>query len=206
MARSRTWASALSFERMDQTCFNVSGSWPSLKFALTRASDGKEVTEADYRGRIVMLYFGYTYCPDICPTTLANMTKILKRLGPEAQHVRVLFVTVDPNRDTLPVLAAYVKNFAPQIEGLRGTPQELAAVGQRYHVVYSVTPATKNHPYQVSHSSWSYIFDASGAARLIVASLAVANPDIIGGTADDLRRIVEEKYRPSLLTRLRRLV
>jgi protein SCO1 len=120
--------------------------------------------------------------------------------------VRVLFVTVDPNRDTLPVLAAYVKNFAPQIEGLHRTRPQLAAFAQRYHVVYSVTPATKDHPYEVNHSSWSYVFDASGAARLMVPSLAVANPDIILGTADDLRCLVEEKYPPSLLTRLRRLV
>ncbi|MGH9518587.1 MAG: SCO family protein, partial [Terriglobales bacterium] len=105
---------------------NVSGSAPPLQFSMTRASDGKLVTSADYRGQVVMLYFGYTFCPDVCPTTLANLSRILGQLGPDAQQVRVLFVTVDPNRDTLAVLKAYVKNFAPQVDGLRGTPDQLA--------------------------------------------------------------------------------
>src|SRR6185437_9211566 len=74
-------------------------------------SDGKPVTEADYRGDVVLLYFGYTFCPDICPTTLSNLDDILGRLGAAAKRLRVLFVTVDPHRDTLPVLAAYVRNF-----------------------------------------------------------------------------------------------
>ena len=97
----------------DRSAIDISGNSPPLEFTLTRASDGKRVTEADYRGRIVMLYFGYTFCPDVCPTTLANVADILKRLGPDAERVRLLFVTVDPDRDTLPVLADYVKNFAP---------------------------------------------------------------------------------------------
>lgn len=184
---------------------NVSGSSPPLDFTMTRASDGKQVTAADYHGRIVMLYFGYTYCPDVCPTTLSNVAEILKRLGPDAQHVRVLFVTVDPNRDTRSVLAAYVKNFAPQVEGLRGTPDQLAALARRYRVVYSVTPETKDHPYEVTHSSAIYVFDGSGAARLLVPSLASTTPDI-AGTAADLRRLVEETSPPGFFTRLLRLV
>jgi protein SCO1/2 len=171
--------------------FDVSGSSPPLAFTMTRASDGREVSAADYRGRVVMLYFGYTFCPDICPTTLANIAEILNRLGPEAEHVRVLFVTVDPDRDTAPVLAAYVKNFAPQIEGLRGTPDQLAALARRYRIAYSVTPETKDHPYEVTHSSAIYVFDASGAARLLVSSLGTAEPDV-RGTAADLKRLVEE--------------
>jgi protein SCO1 len=184
---------------------DVSGSWPPLEFTMTRASDGKQVTQADYRGQTVMIYFGYTYCPDVCPTTLSHISDILKRLGSDAQHVRVLFVTVDPNRDTLPVLAAYVKHFAPQIDGLRGTPDQLAALSRRYRVVYSVTPQTPNHPYEVTHSSAIYVFDGSGAARLLVASLASATPDL-AGTASDLRRLVDETNPPGFFTRLLGLV
>ena len=184
---------------------DVSGAFPPLAIAMQRASDGKEVTQADYRGQTVLLYFGYTFCPDICPTTLANIADILTRLGPDAQHVRVLFVTVDPNRDTPSVLAAYVRNFAPQIDGLRGTPDQLAALARRYRVYYSVTPGTKDHPYEVSHSSAIYIFDGSGAARLLVSSLGTAQPDI-AGTAADLRRLVDEANPPGLLARLLRLV
>ena len=84
------------------------------------------MTAADYRGRVVILYFGYTNCPDICPTTLANLADMLGQLGPDADKVRVLFVTVDPNRDTLPVMKKYVAAFAPQIDGLRGSDNALA--------------------------------------------------------------------------------
>jgi protein SCO1 len=184
---------------------NVSGSSPALAFTMTRAADGKQVTQADYRGKIVLLYFGYTFCPDVCPTTLANVASVLEKLGPAAKEVRLLFVTVDPNRDTLPALKEYVKNFAPEIDGLRGTPDELAALARRYRVVYSVRPETKDHPYEVTHSSAIYVFDGTGAARLLVPSLASTTPDITGTTAD-LKRLIEADHPPDLLTRLLRLV
>lgn len=184
---------------------DVSGSLPSLQFAMTRALDGKPVTEADYRGRVVLLYFGYTNCPDICPTTMSNVVEIQTRLGPAAKHVTLLFVTVDPNRDTPAVLSQYVKNFSPAMEGLRGTPDQLAALARRYHVAYSVTPARGGTPYEVTHSPAIYVFDGSGAARLIIASLGSTKPDI-AGTTDDLRRLVDQAHPPGLLTRLERLV
>lgn len=184
---------------------DVSGSSPPLEFTMTRASDGRVVTQANYHGQIVLLYFGYTYCPDVCPTTLSNVADVLKRLGPDARHVRLLFVTVDPERDTTSVLASYVKNFGPQFDGLRGTPDQLAALARRYRLVYSVKPETKDHPYEVTHSSAIYVFDGSDAARLLVPSLASTTPDI-AGTATDLRRLVEETNPPGLFTRLLRLV
>ena len=184
---------------------DVSGSLPPLAFSMIRASDGKQVTQTDYRGRVVLLYFGYTFCPDVCPTTLSNIAEILTRLGPRAQHIRVLFVTVDPNRDTPAVLAAYVRNFGSQVEGLRGTPDQLAALARRYRVVYSVTPATEDRPYEVTHSSGIYAFDGSGAARLIIASLASTTPDI-AGTAADLKRLADEAHPPGLLARLLQLL
>jgi protein SCO1 len=180
---------------------NVTGSLPPLSFTMTRAADGKQVTQADYRGKTVLLYFGYTNCPDVCPTTLSEVHDILTRLGPEARHVRMLFVTVDPNRDTAPVLSAYVKNFGTEIDGLRGTPDELAALARRYRVEYSVTPASGNHPYDVTHSSAIFVFDGSGAARLIVASLASTTPDVVGTTAD-LKRLVDAGHPPGVLARL----
>jgi protein SCO1 len=181
---------------------DVSGSLPPLSFSLTRSEDGKRVTEADYRGKVVLLYFGYTQCPDECPTTLANATAILTRLGAAAHAVRLLFVTVDPNRDTAPVLSAYVGNFAPEIEGLRGTPDELAVLARRCRVLYSVTPATRDHPYEVTHSAGVYVFDRRGDARLIVPSLDTVAPDIAGTTAD-LRRLIAEGQRRGVLARLR---
>jgi protein SCO1/2 len=172
---------------------DVSGASPPLAFTMARTPDGKEVTEADYRGRVVMLYLGYTFCPDVCPTTLANIAEILSRLGPDAAHVSFLFVTVDPNRDTLPVLADYVQNFAPQITGLRGTPDQLASLARRYRLVYSVTPESPGHPYEVTHSAAIYVFDGSGAAQFLVPTLASAVPDIDGAAADLKRLVAESK-------------
>jgi protein SCO1/2 len=180
---------------------DVSGSLPPLSFTMTRAADGKQVTQADYRGKTVLLYFGYTNCPDVCPTTLSEVDDILTGLGPDARHVRMLFVTVDPHRDTAPVLAAYVKNFGTEVDGLRGTPDELVALARRYRVEYSVTPASGNHPYEVTHSSAIFVFDGSGAARLIVASLASTTPDVAGTTAD-LKRLVDERHPSGMLARL----
>ena len=184
---------------------DVSDSSPSLKFAMTRVSDGKPVTEADYRGDVVLLYFGYTFCPDICPTTLSNLDDILGRLGAAAKRLRVLFVTVDPHRDTLPVLAAYVRNFGPEVVGLRGTPDQLADLARRYRIVYSVRPADAQRPYEVTHSSAIYVFDRTGAARLLVPSLASSAPDI-AGTTEDLRHLVDNPPRPGFWARLMRRV
>jgi protein SCO1/2 len=184
---------------------DLSGAMPALGFTMTRASDGKSVTQNDYKGKIVLLYFGYTFCPDVCPTTLTNVTDVLRKLGAQAEHVRCLFVTVDPNRDTLPIIADYVKNFGPDIDGLRGTPDELAALARRYRVVYSVSPKTNDHPYEVTHSSAIYVFDGSGAARLLMSTLAEPKPDI-QGAVDDLRQIVEETHPPGFFARIKEMV
>lgn len=170
---------------------DISGSLPRLAFSMTDAMTDKPVTAADFRGKVTLLYFGYTLCPDFCPTTLTNLAAVLKKLGAQANDVRVLFVTVDPNRDTLPVLKRYVALFAPQMVGLRGTPDELAALARRYRVAYSVTPAHDGHPYEVTHSSLVYVFDQNGNARLLVASMATQKPDVVG-TEDDLARLIKQ--------------
>ena len=189
--------------------FDVTGTSPPLDMTMTRVNDGKQVTQADYKGRVVLLYFGYTYCPDVCPTTLTNVTDVLDKLGPLAQRVRVLFVTVDPNRDTSEVLKEYVTAFGPQFDGLRGSSNALADLARRYRIAYSVTSETKDHPYEVTHSSAIYIFDTTGAARLLVPSMGSQTPDI-DGTASDLRRLINGEGAPSLvshfITFLRNLV
>jgi protein SCO1/2 len=169
---------------------NMKGTMPDLSFTMTRASDGTEVTAADFKGKVTLLYFGYTFCPDVCPTTLANVAAILRKLGPDADQVRALFVTVDPNRDTLPVIKSYVKLFAPQIVGLRGNADQLAALARRYRVSYSVTPASDGHPYEVTHSSAVYVFDKTGALRLLISSLSTSKPDV-DGSVEDLKRLIE---------------
>jgi protein SCO1 len=184
---------------------DIAGSLPALAFTMTRATDANEVNAVTYKGKVTLLYFGYTFCPDVCPTTLLNLTMILKKLGPLADDVRVLFVTVDPERDTLRVLKQYTSAFAPQTVGLRGTADQLAELAKRYRVAYSVNPATKDHPYEVIHSSAVYVFDRSGEARLLISGLAVENPDL-DAVADDLRTLIEHSRRISVWQRILNMI
>jgi len=144
---------------------DIAGAMPDLRFAMVRANDGADVSAQSYRGKAVILYFGYTHCPDECPATLANFAAMLRRLGPRANDVRVLFVSVDPARDTLPVLKSYVNAFAPQVDGLRGTPDEIADFARRYRVLYSVKPVPAGE--EVMHSDAVFFFDPAGRARLV---------------------------------------
>jgi protein SCO1 len=150
---------------------DITGAMPSLEFVMTRANDAKPVTATDYRGKVVILYFGFTHCPDECPTTLANLAGALHALGSRANDVRVLFVTVDPDRDDLPTLRKYVETFAPQIDGLRGTPDAIAMLARRYRVTYQVTPASSGQDYEVMHSDSVFFFDTAGRARYVATSV-----------------------------------
>ena len=164
---------------------DITGVMPDLAFSMSRANDGKPVTAADYRGKIALVYFGYTQCPDICPTTLANLAEALRRLGPKAKDVRVLFVTVDPDRDTLPIVKAYVNAFAPEMDGLRGTKNAIAALARRYRVAYDVKKPADGHPYEVMHSSAVFVFDRDGHVRLVTLET-----DNTAALAADLERLL----------------
>jgi protein SCO1 len=168
---------------------DMTGVMPRLDFTMTRASDGKAVSAADYKRKIVLLYFGYTNCPDVCPTTLLNIADMLKSLGKKADDVRVLFVTVDPNRDSLDVLKQYTGAFAPQIDGLRGTPDQLATLAKRYRVSYSVTPAQDGKPYEVTHGAAVYVFNRAGDIKLVFTGLSQPNQKLAPARAD-LRAMV----------------
>lgn len=181
---------------------DVAGALPRLQFAMTRASDGKAVTAEDYRGRIVLLYFGYTSCPDVCPTTLLNASTMLKSLGADADKVRVLFVTVDPGRDTLKVLKDYTGSFAPQIVGLRGTPDQLAALAKRYRVAYSVKPAGDS--FDVTHGTAVYVFDRKGDIKLLFTRLETPGARLDPMTAD-LKQLVEYGSHPGIWRRIENL-
>ena len=149
---------------------DIAGVMPRLSFHMTRANDGASVSNDDYRGKIVVLYFGYTHCPDECPTTLANLATALQRMGAQASEVRILFVTVDPQRDTNSILKSYVQAFAPEIDGLRGSDDAVAALARRYRVIYAVTPDSPGHPYSVTHSASVFFFDSTGRARFVTMS------------------------------------
>jgi protein SCO1/2 len=163
---------------------DITGAMPDLSFRMTRATDGTVVTAADYRGKVVLLYFGYTHCPDACPTTLANLATVLQKLGPRAKNVRVLFITVDPARDTLPLLKAYAASFAPQIDGLRGTDDEIASLARRYRVLCRVTQ-NPSGAVEVMHASSTFFFDKDGRARLVTT-----NTDDTAAIAGDIARLL----------------
>jgi protein SCO1/2 len=182
---------------------DVTGTAPSLAFTLQATPDGRTVTQADYQGVVTMLYFGYTFCPDVCPLTMQNVAAALGKTGDAAKHVRFLFVTVDPGRDTIPVLKSYTGLFGPAFTGLRGDPDQLERLTKRFRIAYSVTPSADPRRYEVSHSSAIYVFDRQGGARLLVPSMASQTPDI-DGLAADLVRLVNEQ--PSWFGWLRDLV
>jgi protein SCO1/2 len=159
---------------------DISGAMPRLNLHMTRASDGAEVNGESFRGKVVVLYFGYTNCPDVCPATLANLTAMLGKL--DSKNVQVLFATVDPNRDTAKQLDDYAKAFSPQIEGLRGTDNQLADLARRYRVAYSVDP---KEPYTVMHSNAVFFFDPTGRIRLVTTDTTDT-----AAMADDVRRLL----------------
>jgi protein SCO1/2 len=169
---------------------DVTGASPPLALDMTDAASGQTVTAANFRGKIVMLYLGYTFCPDVCPLTLGRVADVLDRLGKQAAQVRFLFVTVDPGRDTVPVLRNYVHAFGPEFVGLRGTPDAIERLARRYRLAYSVALPTATTPYEVTHSAAIYVFDRDGKARLLVPSLASTTPDI-KGTVADLSRLID---------------
>lgn len=163
---------------------DVNGLIAPLEFNLTD-QDEHAVTAADYRHDLVLLYFGYTQCPDECPTTLTTLANALHELGPGASQVRVLFVSVDPQRDTTAVLKRYVSNFGPEFVGLRGDQAELTELSKRYRIAYHYEKPDKYGNYEVDHSSAVFVFDKEGRARLL--ALSDNTPQQV---ATDLRRLL----------------
>ncbi|MCC7486538.1 MAG: SCO family protein [Burkholderiales bacterium] len=127
--------------------------------------DGRRRTLADFRGKVVTVFFGFTHCPDVCPTTLGEMAQVMRELGPDAEKVQVLFVTVDPERDTAPLLKQYVPAFHPSFIGLAGDAEATARVAKEFKVFYQKQPL-KSGGYSVDHSAGTYVFDREGRLRL----------------------------------------
>lgn len=130
---------------------------------------GKPRTLADFRGKVLVMFFGYTHCPDVCPTTLADLAAAMKKLGPDADRVQVLFVTVDPERDTPELLSKYVPAFHPSFLGLRGSPEETARTAKDFKILYQKQSGQTPESYTVDHSAGSFIFDTQGRLRLYVS-------------------------------------
>ena len=125
--------------------------------------DGRRVTEKDFLGKYMLVFFGYTYCPDICPTELQVMSAALDQMGPEAGRIQPIFVSIDPARDTPEVLKAYVANFGPRLIGLTGSPEEVAAIAKAYRVYYAKAGnGSTATDYLMDHSSIIYLIGPDG--------------------------------------------
>ena len=131
--------------------------------------DGKVRTLADFKGKVVVMFFGYTQCPDICPTTLTEMQQVMTLLGPQSDKVQVLFVTVDPERDTAEILKQYVPAFDPRFLGLRPADEAaLEKVTKDFKIYYKKVPGSKSGSYTMDHTAGSYAFDPEGRLRLYI--------------------------------------
>jgi len=146
---------------------------------------GKVRTLEDFRGKIVVMFFGYTQCPDVCPTTMAEMATVLKEMGPSADEVQVLFVTVDPERDTQELLSHYVPAFDKRFIGLYGDAAATAKVAKEFKVFYAKAPGADANSYTVDHTAGSFVFDKQGQLRLFVRH--GQGPGLI---AHDLRQLL----------------
>jgi protein SCO1/2 len=164
---------------------DITGADFGKTLALT-GHDGKPRTLADFRGKIVVLFFGYTHCPDICPTTLAEVATAMKSLGQDAARVQVVFVTLDPERDTPDVLSTYVPAFDTTFLGLYGDVAATQRVAKEFRIFYEKRPGSAPGAYTLDHSAQSYVFDGQGRLRLLVRHDRIAQD-----LADDLRVLLK---------------
>jgi protein SCO1/2 len=150
-------------------------------------TNGNTKTMADYKGKVVVVFFGFTQCPDVCPTTLTEMDEAFKLLGPKADKVQVIFITVDPERDTASVLAQYVPAFNPRFIGLRPADEAgLERVAKDFRIYYKKVPGSKPGSYTMDHSAGSYVFDQNGQLRLYIKH--AQGPEVL---AHDLKNILQ---------------
>lgn len=149
---------------------------------------GRRRALAGFRGKVVMAFFGYTNCPDVCPTALAEMAQVVRRLGADGNRVQVLFITTDPGRDTAERLATYVPAFHPSFLGLRGTPEQTAQIAKDFKVYYQADESkpdghaghgNEDRQYMVQHSSGIFVFDPAGKLRLYVSATDRSVDDMI---------------------------
>lgn len=163
---------------------DITGAEFGRDFAL-RDPSGKERTLADFRGKAVVVFFGFTHCPDICPTALATVAEAMRQLGPDAARVQGLFVTIDPERDTPELLARYATAFHPSFIGLYGDAEATARVAKEFKVLYQKSPGATPASYTMDHSAGLFVFDPQGRLRLYASHGRGAD-----ALAQDLRQLL----------------
>jgi protein SCO1/2 len=175
MAKTVAWAGVAAMAGVNlaactdaKPSFNavdITGADYARDFSLADA-DGKVRTLADFRGKVVVLFFGYAQCPDVCPTTMSEMAQVKQKLGADGDKLQVLFVTVDPGRDTPEVMKAYMGAFDPAFVALIPTPDQLAAVARDFKVYYKKVEGKTPTSYSMDHSAASFVYDPQGRLRL----------------------------------------
>ena len=163
-------ANAPRFNNVDITGANYARDFRLADFR------GTTRTLADFRGKLVVMFFGFTQCPDVCPTTLSDMAEVRKRLGADGDKLQVIFVTIDPQRDTAEVLAQYGPAFDPSFIALRGTPDETAAIAKEFKVFFQKVPGKTETSYTIDHTAGSYVFDREGRVRLFLRHAGGVEP------------------------------
>jgi len=153
-------AAAPSFKAID-----ITGAEYARELNLTDP-DGRRRTLAEFRGKVVVVFFGFTQCPDVCPTTLAELAAVRRELGADGERVQGIFVSVDPERDTPELLKAYIDNFGAGFIALRGTPEETQAAAKHFKVFYAKVPGKTETSYTIDHTAGAYVFDPEGRVRL----------------------------------------
>lgn len=156
---------ACSENKASFAAIDITGADYGRDFALTD-HNGRARSLKDFAGKVVVLFFGYTQCPDVCPTTMVELVAVKKLLGRDGELVQGLFVTLDPQRDTPEVLKAYVENFDPTFLALYSTPEKLQALAKEYKVYYNKVDGPTPTSYTLDHSAGSYVYDAMGKLRL----------------------------------------
>lgn len=168
--------------------YDVSGHLPDLKFSL-QAAGNKTFTQEDLKGKTVLMFFGYASCPDICPTTMAQLSEVIAKLGDDAKDVRIIFISVDPHRDTPDMLQAYVDAFNKNAIGLTGNEDQIAALARNYRIAYQIEkPKAGDNPdiYDVTHSRGVFIFDNQGKARLLAS-----DTEAVDLVTQDVRQLIQ---------------
>ncbi|HEV8078421.1 MAG TPA: SCO family protein [Marinobacter sp.] len=167
---------------------DISGLMPPLAFELIN-TQGQAVNARDSEGQVRLLFFGFTHCPDICPTTLARLSQAVGKLpDSERERVTIMFVSVDPSRDTPEQIAAYTDFYGDRIAGVTGSEPQLRQLAKRYRTTFGYDEPDENNNYNVSHSAGVYVFDAGGKARLLL------RPDLtVAQIRDDISALAQER-------------
>jgi protein SCO1/2 len=167
---------------------DISGLMPPLEFELIN-TQGKAVNASDSEGQVRLVFFGFTHCPDICPTTLARLSQAVGKLPDnERERVTIMFVSVDPNRDTPEQIAAYTHFYGDRIAGATGSEPQLRQLAKRYRTTFGYDEPDENNNYNVSHSAGVYVFDTQGKARLLL------RPDLtVAQIRDDISALAQER-------------